>query len=108
MAEHAARSDGPGRPLPFRPAAERLVATPPSAPPAAGPRAPLAPQGLTVAASFTGATHAESGFVPPDSMGAVGPTQFLVAINGRIRVFSKTGVVGALNTSLATFFSSVL
>ncbi len=30
-----------------------------------------------------------SGRIPPDSMGAVGPTQFIVAINGRIRSFDK-------------------
>lgn len=30
-----------------------------------------------------------SGKIPPDTMGAVGPTQFIVAINGRIRSFDK-------------------
>jgi hypothetical protein len=68
---------------------------------------------LSVGTSFTGATLAEEvrstgGFVPPDSMGAVGPTQFLVAVNGKIRVLSKTGTVGSLNTSLDAFFSTVL
>ncbi len=42
---------------------------------------PLAPQPLGT--SFTGATLSESGFVPPDSMGAVGPTQYVVLVNGR-------------------------
>jgi hypothetical protein len=64
---------------------------------------------LSVGTSFTGATlAADSQFVPPDSMGAVGPSQFLVAVNGRIRVFSKAGVQGSLNATLDTFFSSVL
>ena len=68
---------------------------------------------LSVGTSFTGATLLEEenstgGFVPPDSMGAVGPTQFLVVVNGKIKVFSKTGTVGALNTSLNSFFSSVV
>jgi hypothetical protein len=68
---------------------------------------------LSVGTSFTGATLNEEtsstgGFVPPDSMGAVGPTQFLVAVNGKIKVLSKTGTVGSLNTSLDAFFSSVL
>lgn len=66
---------------------------------------------LAVGTSFTGTTLAEEGvdgFVPPDSMGAVGPTQFLVTVNGKIKVLSKTGTVGALNTSLDSFFSSVL
>jgi hypothetical protein len=63
---------------------------------------------LSVGTSFTGTTLGESGFVPPDSMGAVGPSQFLVVVNGRVKVFSKTGNVGSLNVSLDTFFSSVL
>ena len=46
---------------------------------------PYNPQ--TVGTSFLGAQLSESGFIPPDSMGDVGPTQILVAINGRIKVF---------------------
>jgi hypothetical protein len=69
---------------------------------AAGPK-------LSVGMSFTGATlAADSQFVPPDSMGAIGPSQFLVALNGRIHVFSKAGAQGSLNATLDTFFSSVL
>ena len=45
----------------------------------------------TLATSFTGATFSDSGAFPPDSMGAVGPSQFLVGINGRVRTFSKAG-----------------
>jgi hypothetical protein len=30
-----------------------------------------------------------AGFVPPDTMGAVGPTQFLFSVNGRFRGFNK-------------------
>ena len=66
---------------------------------------PLSPQ--TVGTSFLGAQISESGFIPPDSMGAVGPTQVLVIVNGRIKVFDKAGVLGALNVSTNTFFSSV-
>ena len=51
---------------------------------------PLIPQ--TVATSFLAARLGDSGFIPPDSMGAVGPTQILAVVNGRIRVFSKAGV----------------
>ena len=47
------------------------------------------------------------GYVPPDSMGDVGTTQILTVANGRIRVFSKTGVLGGLNADLNTFFTSV-
>jgi hypothetical protein len=69
---------------------------------AGGPLAPF-PAGT----SFLGAQISESGFIPPDSMGSVGPTQVLVAVNGRFKVFSKTGTIGALNVSDTTFWSSV-
>ena len=68
----------------------------------------LSPQ--TLGTSFTGATLADISAFPPDTMGAAGPTQFIVAVNGRIRTFSKTtGVAdGALNVSMDTFFNSVM
>lgn len=70
--------------------------------------APLAPQSLGV--NFTGATLADTGAFPPDSMGTVGPSQFVVFVNGRIRSFNKsTGVAdGVLNASPDVFFASVL
>src|SRR5262249_15029036 len=49
---------------------------------------PSAPQ--TLGTSFTGATLADTGAFPPDTMGTVGPTQFIVFVNGRIRTFNKT------------------
>ena len=56
-----------------------------------------------------GAQVSESGSVPPDSMGAVRPTQFIVIVNGRIKSFNKTtGVVdGVLNSSTDAFFAAV-
>ncbi len=67
---------------------------------------PAIPQ--TVGVSFLGASISDTiGYIPPDSMGAVGPTQALVIVNGRIRVFSKTGVLGSLNATTDTFFASV-
>ena len=69
---------------------------------AVGPSAPF-PAGT----SFLGAQISESGAIPPDSMGSVGPGQALVAVNGRIKVFSKAGTPGALNVSDLTFWSSV-
>ncbi len=67
----------------------------------------LTPQTLGV--SFTGATLADSGFIPPDSMGDVGPTQYVVMVNGRIRSFSKTtGIAdGVLDADTDVFFNSV-
>ncbi len=49
----------------------------------------------------------EAPYIPPDSMGDVGPTQILAATNGRIKVFDKTGVLGGLNADMDTFFTSV-
>jgi hypothetical protein len=64
----------------------------------------------TLGTSFTGATISDTpGLVPPDSMGAVGPTQYIVTVNGRFRSFSKaTGLAdGALNVDPDVFFGSV-
>jgi hypothetical protein len=75
---------------------------------ALAPTTPSTPQ--TLGTNFTGATISDTpGFVPPDSMGAVGPTQFLVTVNGRFRSFSKaTGSAdGALNVDPDVFFNSV-
>jgi hypothetical protein len=60
--------------------------------------------------SFTGATLSDTGTFPPDSMGAVGPAQFLVFVNGRIRTFNKTtgAADGVLNADPDTFFASVM
>jgi hypothetical protein len=43
-------------------------------------------------------------------MGAVGPTQYIVAVNGRIRSFNKTtgAADGVLNADTDTFFTSVM
>ncbi|HKD19619.1 MAG TPA: IPT/TIG domain-containing protein [Thermoanaerobaculia bacterium] len=69
--------------------------------------APLASQSLGV--SFLGADLADSNAIPPDTSGAVGPTQFLVGVNGRLRTFDKTTGVsdGALNAGTDVFFASV-
>jgi hypothetical protein len=71
--------------------------------PAFGPRSPQLP-GASWAAATLGP---DSNAIPPDSMGDVSPTQVLVCVNGRIKVFSKTGVLGGLNATTATFFNSV-
>jgi hypothetical protein len=73
--------------------------------PSAGVTEPFAPQ--TVGVSFLGADKTESPYRPPDTMGNVGPTQVMVFVNGRIKVFDKTGVLGALNATTDVFFSSV-
>ncbi|HUP68845.1 MAG TPA: Calx-beta domain-containing protein [Acidimicrobiales bacterium] len=71
------------------------------------PLAPAAAQ--TVTSSFTAATLADTLTVPPDPMGAAGPTQFVIGLNGLIRSFNKaTGARdNALNHSMDVFFQSV-
>ena len=55
-------------------------------------RAAIGPRSsLSEGTSFLGADSNDSGFIPPDSMGAVGPSQILVFVNGRVRLFDKQG-----------------
>jgi hypothetical protein len=63
----------------------------------------------TPSTSFDGATLTDTGAFPPDSMGTVGPTQYVVAVNGRIRSFTKAGLAdGVLNLDPDVFFASVM
>lgn len=64
----------------------------------------------SLSTTFTGATLADTNRIPPGTMGTVGPGQFVVAINGRLRTFNKaTGVAdGVIDSTLETFFSSVM
>ncbi len=69
--------------------------------------APNAPQ--TVSLSFDGATLSDTSAFPPDTMGTVGPTQWVTFVNGRIRTFSKAGVAdGVINANPDVFFASVM
>ena len=52
---------------------------------------------LTVTLSFEGGTFATSRFIPPDSMGAVGPHHVVELLNGRYAVYRK-GDGGELET----------
>ena len=54
-------------------------------------RSPSRESSLSEGTSFLGADSEDSGFIPPDSMGAVGPSQILVFVNGRVRLFDKQG-----------------
>ena len=47
------------------------------------------------------------GYVPPDCNGDISATQVLGVANGRIRVFSKSGTLGALDVTTDVFFASV-
>ena len=71
---------------------------------------PQSPQTIG-STNFLGAQLSEAGFVPPDSMGDVGPSQILVCVNGRIKLFDKSGApapsINPLSTTTDNFFSSV-
>lgn len=64
----------------------------------------------TLGLKFTGATLSDTGSFPPDTIGAAGPSQFIVACNGRLRSFNKsTGVKdGAVDLDMDVFFQSVM
>src|SRR5213594_2564539 len=107
------REEPAGRPGPIRenPAARPVSQwPPPNEGTALAPEAPtpLAPQvvGINFKAISLLAPN-ESQFIPPDSVGDVGPTQILTAANGRIKVFDKTGTLGGLNVTDGIFFGSV-
>jgi hypothetical protein len=74
------------------------------------PAPPRTDSPQTLGTAFTGATLAETNSFPPDTMGAVGPTQFVVFLNGRLRTFNKaTGVAdGVINASPDVFFQPVM
>lgn len=59
--------------------------------------------------NFTAVTYPESLYIPPNNMGAVGPTQYIIQINGRIRSFHKTTghADGILNITTDAFYASV-
>jgi hypothetical protein len=118
MAREAEAARGPQRaPRPARPPHRRLapLRTHPSSPAVsswpvreASLAAPLSPQpvGLSFKAISLRSPH-ESSFIPPDSVGDVGPTQIMAATNGRVKVFDRTGSVGGLNADIDLFFTSV-
>jgi len=60
--------------------------------------------------NFTAANTPDCSGFPPDTMGAVGPTQFIIALNGRVRSFNKSNGAtdGGINTATDVFFSSVM
>lgn len=93
--------------LPQDPASPARPAGAATSPRIARSGAPAAAQ--TPSTSFTGATLTDTSAFPPDAMGAVGPTQYIVAVNGRVRSFAKsTGTAdGVLDLSMDAFFASV-
>src|SRR5205807_2404123 len=49
----------------------------------------------------------DSNFIPPDTMGAIGPNHIVELINGRFRVFDRSGnAIGGATSSLNTFWTN--
>ena len=59
---------------------------------------------IRVGLNFTGATIFDSGFIPPDTMGAVGPNHIIELINGRYSVYRKNDGVLLESRSLDDFW----
>jgi hypothetical protein len=104
-------TQGPRQVKPRMAAPRQSRAARPSPPPFAPPgsAAPSPGESQTLGVNFLGANLADTNSFPPDTMGAAGPSQFLVGVNGRIRSFSKaTGSTdGGLNADMDVFFNSV-
>ena len=58
-----------------------------------------------IGTNFTGTTIAQSGFIPPDTMGAVGPNHIVELINGRYAIYDRAGTFQSA-TSLDSFWSN--
>jgi hypothetical protein len=63
----------------------------------------------TISTNFTATTLCETFSLPADNMGAAGPTQYVLMVNGRMKTFNKaTGTPdGVINTTTDNFFNSV-
>ena len=60
---------------------------------------------MSLGSGFKVMSFYDAGSIPPDTIGAVGPTQILIVVNGRVRVLSRSGEIGDLDIPLDLFFS---
>jgi hypothetical protein len=65
---------------------------------------PIGEEIVSIGQNFTGASLATSGFIPPDTMGAVGPTAFVELINGNYSVYDKSSGALVQTTTLDQFW----
>ncbi len=66
-----------------------------------------AAQSAGIGLNFTGATFGvQSDFIPPDTMGAVGPDHIVELINGSYRVYDKSTGAALLGSSLNDFWNA--
>lgn len=66
---------------------------------------PTAHAGVVIGANFTGSNEGQSGFDPPDTMGAAGPNSYVELLNGIYAVYNKSGALTS-RTSLDNFWVS--
>lgn len=60
----------------------------------------------TIGLNFTASNRGESGSIPPDTMGTVGPNHIVEMINGRYKVFDKADGQQLSTSSLNSFWNS--
>ena len=59
--------------------------------------------------NWLGADYNDSGYFPPFTMGAIGPSQYIVIINGRIRTFDRKGLPDpTLDVDTDVFFAPAM
>jgi len=56
--------------------------------------------------NFIGASSSESGFLPPDPTGAVGPDHYVHSVNSLVKIFDKTGNLLVGPVSLSNFLGN--
>src|SRR5690242_8620145 len=60
---------------------------------------------VQIGKNFTGATLGiDSDFIPPDTDGAIGPSNYVELINGRFSVFDKNTMSNVLTMTAVQFF----
>ncbi|MEZ4818102.1 MAG: GEVED domain-containing protein [Flavobacteriaceae bacterium] len=60
-------------------------------------------QSFPLLQNFIGASQNESGFLPPDPTGAVGPNHYVHSVNSIVKIFDKAGNIQVGPVSLASF-----
>ena len=58
---------------------------------------------MPVEQNFSGANQHESGFLPPDPTGAVGPNHYVHSVNSIVKIFDKSGALLVGPVSLSAF-----
>lgn len=61
---------------------------------------------LPIEQNFIGVSQNESGFIPPDPTGAVGPNHYVHSVNSLVKIFDKTGTLLVGPISLSNFLGN--